>query len=129
MASRNEHTERYHYASITELLIDSINVLDIWPFDPRHTIGVFVLSLESDYWSTFSDLGVGNDSTARLVPVQRKWQFNDPVPSNIGNVVLRSLKIATLIGSQDVRSTREPSWESSTGDLRIDLCLGQPAAP
>jgi hypothetical protein len=41
-------------------------------------------------------------------------------PSNVGNIILRGLKIAALVGSQDVRSTREPSWEPSTGDLGVD---------
>jgi hypothetical protein len=66
-ASTNEilvwmgRTERHHYASIAELLIDSIDVLNIWPFNPRHAIGVFILSLEGDDRSTVGDLSVGND--------------------------------------------------------------------
>jgi hypothetical protein len=61
---RKERTERHHYASITELLVDSIDVLNIWPFNPRHAIGVFVLGLEGDYWPAVGDLSVGNDPAA-----------------------------------------------------------------
>jgi hypothetical protein len=64
VVSRRKRTERHHYASVAELLIDGIDVLNIWKLNPRHAIGVFVLCLESDYWSTFGDLGVGNDPVA-----------------------------------------------------------------
>jgi hypothetical protein len=64
MVSRRKRTERHHYASIAELLVDSIDVLNIWKLDPRHSIGVFVLCLESDYRSTFGDLSVGDDPVA-----------------------------------------------------------------
>jgi hypothetical protein len=59
--NQRERTERHHYASITELLVDSIDVLNVWPFNPRHAIGVFILGLEGDNWPAFGDLSVGND--------------------------------------------------------------------
>jgi hypothetical protein len=63
--NQRERTERHHYAGIAELLVDSIDVLNIWPFNPRHAIGVFILGLEGDNWPAFGDLSVGNDPAER----------------------------------------------------------------
>jgi hypothetical protein len=63
--NQRERTERHNYASIAELLVNGIDVLNIWPFHPRHAVGVFVLSLESDDWTAFGDLSVGNDPAER----------------------------------------------------------------
>jgi hypothetical protein len=116
-----KRTERHHYPSIAELLIDGIDVLNIWPFNPRHAVGVFILGLETDHWSTLGDLSVGDDpvaGSAQTFHIQGASKENKP--SNVGNVVLCGLKIPGLIGSQDIRSTREPPWEPSTRDLGID---------
>ena len=58
---RQVRTKRHHDPSIAELLVDSIDVLNIWPFNPGHAIGVFILSLKGDYRSAVGDLSVRNN--------------------------------------------------------------------
>lgn len=100
-------TERYHDASVSELLIDSIDVFHVWPFDPRHAIRVFVLGLE------------GNDGSA-----VRNLRFRDD-RTDVFDVILSSLQIARFVRSQDVRHARQPARETSTRNFCIDCPLCQ----
>lgn len=84
MVERCKHTEGHHNASVAELLIHNINVLDIRPFDPGHAKSVLVLSLKSYHRSTIGDLC-----------------FCDNL-SDVLDVVLSGLQISGLVGSQDV---------------------------
>lgn len=55
-------TEGYYDPSVTELLIDGVDILDIRPLDPRHAKSVLVLCLEGDHGSAIGDLCVCDDS-------------------------------------------------------------------
>lgn len=73
--------EGYHNSSIAELLVDGVDVGDIWPFDPVRTECIFVLSLESDDWATVGDLRISYDLT------------------DVGDVVLCCFEEAGLVGA------------------------------
>ena len=82
-----KHTEWHHNPSVTELLVDGIDVLDIRPFDPRHAKSVLILGLESYHRSAIGDLCFCNDL------------------SDVLNVVLSGLQIPGLVRPEDVRGT------------------------
>lgn len=78
---RVELTERDHNPSITELLIDSIDVFHIRPLDPWHAKSVLILGLEGYHRAAFSNLCVCDNL------------------SDVLNVVLSGLQISGLVGA------------------------------
>jgi hypothetical protein len=54
-------TEWYNDPSVAELLVDSIDILHIRPFDPVHAKSILVLGLEGDHWPALGDLRFCND--------------------------------------------------------------------
>ena len=80
----DKYTEWHHNPSISELLIDGIDVLDIRPFDPGHAKSVLVLGLESYHRPTIGNLCICNNL------------------SDVLHVVLSGLQISGLVGAEDV---------------------------
>lgn len=73
-------TKGHNNSRVTELLVDSFNVLNIRPFNPVHAKGILVLGLKCNHWAAIGNLGIRDDST------------------NVRNIVPRCLEIPALIG-------------------------------